>query len=146
MKPDKYYHFRYTEFAKTYGGLYTVKAGHHTMAVITDRRIVRELLEEKGSVSSNRPPSYIVQEIVSKRDHLLTLEYGPMWRVYRKLIHQCFMESMCDKHHVHLQHAEGLQMLRDFVVAPEDYMLHPRRYSNSVITSIGKILHPCFLS
>ncbi|CRG92366.1 Vitamin D 25-hydroxylase [Talaromyces islandicus] len=134
--PRRRSHLKYTEFAKTYGGLYTVKAGHRTMAIINERRVVRELLEEKGSIASNRPPSYIVQEIISKRDHLLTLEYGPMWRLYRKLIHQCFMESVCDKHHVHLQHAEAVQMLRDFIAAPGDYMLHPRRYSNSVITSI----------
>ncbi|OKL59931.1 hypothetical protein UA08_04854 [Talaromyces atroroseus] len=134
--PRRRAHLKYTEFAKIYGGLYTIKVGNSTLAVITDRRIARELFEEKGSVASNRPASYIVQEIVSQRDHLLTLQYGPTWRVQRKLIHQCFMESMCDKHHVHLQHAEGVQMLRDFVAAPEDYMLHPRRYSNSILTSI----------
>lgn len=126
---------RYTELAKQYGGLYTVKAGHHTIAIITDRRIVRELIEEKGSTASNRPSSYIIQHLIGENDHLLTLQYGQTWRVIRKLVHQYFTDSMCDKEHVHLQHAEGIQMLRDFIVDPENHMQHPRRYSCSVMTS-----------
>lgn len=130
---------RYTELAKQYGGLYTVKAGHHTIAVITDRRIVRELIEERGSTASNRPSSYIIQHLIGKNDHLLTLQYGQNWRVIRKLIHQHFTDSMCDKAHVHLQHAEGVQMLRDFIVDPDNHMQHPRRYSCSIMTSTSML-------
>ncbi|RAO65901.1 uncharacterized protein BHQ10_001913 [Talaromyces amestolkiae] len=133
--PRRRAHLKYTELAKQYGGLYTVKAGHHTIAVITDRRIVRELIEERGSTASNRPSSYIIQHLIGKNDHLLTLQYGQNWRVIRKLIHQHFTDSMCDKAHVHLQHAEGVQMLRDFIVDPDNHMQHPRRYSCSIMTS-----------
>lgn len=64
------------------------------------------------------------------------MPYGQYWRTTRKTIHQHFMESMCEKHHDRIQHAEAVQMLRDFVVEPEKYMLHPKRFSNSTITSI----------
>ncbi|PCH00550.1 Cytochrome P450 [Penicillium occitanis (nom. inval.)] len=133
--PRRRAHLKYTERAKECGGLYTVKAGHHTIGIITDRRVVRELIEEKGSTTSNRPSSHIIQHLIGGNDHPLTLQYGQTWRVIRKLVHQHFTDSMCDKEHVHLQHTEGVQMLRDFIVDPENYMQHPRRYSCSIMPS-----------
>ncbi|EED24543.1 conserved hypothetical protein [Talaromyces stipitatus ATCC 10500] len=128
---------------KMHGGLYTVKVGHHIIAVITNRRVVRELLELKGLVSSNRPSSYISQELIGQGNHLLTLQYDPKWRKYCQLIHQCFMESMCDQHYVHLQHAEVVQMLRNLIVAPNVYFSHARR---SLIISVYGVRVPSIRS
>lgn len=127
---------RFTELAKTYGGMFSLKLGTGTAVVLTDRRIVKELIDKKSAVSSNRPPSYVSQGIITGGDHLLVMEYGATWRSFRKLIHQEFMESMCEKEHIKIQNAEAIQMLRDFVVAPEHHMLHPKRFSNSVVMSI----------
>jgi cytochrome P450 len=129
---------RFTELAKTYGGMFSLKVGTGTAVVLTDRRAIKELLDKKSSVSSNRPTSYISQGIITGGDHLLVMGYGPTWRSFRKLLHQDFMEAMCEKEHVKIQNAEAIQMLRDFIIAPEQHMLHPKRFSNSVIMSIRK--------
>lgn len=42
---------------------------------------------------------------------------------------------MCDKEHVHPQHAEGVQIHRVFIVDPENHMQHSRRYPCSIPTS-----------
>lgn len=68
------------------------------------------------------------------------MQYGDTWRKMRKLIHQAFMESTCDKEHYKIQEAEATQMLYDFLTRPEENMLHPRRFSNSMTTSTGKLL------
>lgn len=39
-----------TEWSKQYGGLYTLKLGPGTAAVITDRRIVKELDKRRQSI------------------------------------------------------------------------------------------------
>ena len=65
------------------------------------------------------------------------MNYGETWRKVRKLVHQYFMESVCEKQHIHVQHAEALQMVHDFLVDPENHMLHPKRYSNSITNSLG---------
>ena len=59
------------------------------------------------------------------------------WRLFRKLVHQCFNEKRCEEVHVTLQNAEAVQMLRDTCMAPEMMMSHPKRFSNSVIMSLG---------
>lgn len=73
-------------------------------------------------------------------DHLLVMDYSPKWRDMRKLLQQELTASICDKEYIGLQEAEAVQMLRDFVVAPDRLMDHPKRYSNSVIMSICKLL------
>ena len=60
------------------------------------------------------------------------------WRLFRKLVHQSFNEARCEKEHVTLQNAEAVQMLRDICVAPELMMSHPKRFSNSIIMSLGE--------
>ncbi|KIX02156.1 uncharacterized protein Z518_08095 [Rhinocladiella mackenziei CBS 650.93] len=125
-----------SEWAKEYGGIYSVKFGPGTAIVLTDRRLVKELLDKKSSIFSGRPTSYVSGDIITSGDHLLVMDYGPKWRELRKLVHQDFAESVCEREYVKIQEAEAVQMLRDFVNAPEHYMLHPKRFSNSVVMSI----------
>ncbi|KKA19811.1 Cytochrome P450 [Rasamsonia emersonii CBS 393.64] len=121
---------------KKYGGMFSLKLETGTAVVLTDRRIIKELVDKKSSVPSNRPDSYVAQGIITGGGHLLVMKYRPTWRLFRKLIHQYFMEAMCEKEHIKVQNAEAVQMLQDFVMTPEHHMLHPKRFSNSVIMTL----------
>ncbi|KAI8670225.1 Fumitremorgin C synthase [Fusarium keratoplasticum] len=134
--PQKGSYLTFTKWAKQYGGLYSLKLGTGTAVVVTDRRIVKELIDKKSSKYSNRPPSYVSHDLITSGDHLLVMQYGQQWRTFRKLVHQYFMESMVEKRHVEVQNAEATQMLRDMCVRPDQHMRHPKRYSNSIIMSL----------
>lgn len=108
------------------------------MAVITDRKIVKEFVDKKSSITSHRPPSFVSHDLITKGDHLLVMHYGNQWRTFRKLIHQHLMESMVDSEHLRIVDAEAVQLVRDYMLYPEDHMLHPKRFSNSITNSIGK--------
>lgn len=73
------------------------------------------------------------------------MQMGEPWRVTRKTLHQLFMESKCENEHISLQNAEAIQMLRDICNTPEDLMLHPKRYSNSIIVSLRKSCFPRYM-
>lgn len=47
------------------------------------------------------------------------------------------MESQVLKQHLKLVDGEAVQMVRDFMVEPEGHMRHPKRFSNSIIMSLG---------
>lgn len=128
---------RFTEWAKVYGGLYSLKLGTGTAIVVTDRRVIKELIDKRSAKYSNRPPSYVSHDLMTGGDHLLVMQYGPLWRTFRKLIHQHFMESMVEKQHVIVHNAEAVQMVHDFCQHPDQHMLHPKRFSNSIIMSLG---------
>ncbi|KAE8337413.1 hypothetical protein BDV24DRAFT_154362 [Aspergillus arachidicola] len=133
--PRKGAHFVFREMRKIYGGMVSLKIGTHTLIVLSDRQIVREVLDKNSMKSSLRPPSFVAHTITGG-DHLLTMNAGPLWRTFRRLLHQEFMESRCNSEHITIQNAEAIQMLHDFMTAPQQHMLHPKRFSNSVIMTI----------
>ena len=73
---------------------------------------------------------------------MLIMTNNDNWRLFRKLVHQYFNEIRCEKQHLTLQNAEAVQMLRDIYIAPERMMSHPKRFSNSIIMSLGKFSIP----
>ena len=105
--------------------------------MISDRKLIKNLVDKKSNIFSNRPAS-IVAHLITQGDHLLVMNYGETWRKVRKLVHQYFMEPTCEKHHIHVQNAEAIQMVHDFMVDPDNHMAHPKRYSNSITNSLGK--------
>lgn len=133
--PKKSAHFQFSEWAKQYGGLYSLKLGTGTAVVITDRRVVKQLIDKKSSLYSDRPKSYVAN-LISSGDHILLMAHGQQWRSTRKLLHGSLMEKVVNEQHLPLQEAEARQMLRDYLQKPEDHMLHPKRFSNSVTMSI----------
>ncbi|KAF2811937.1 putative cytochrome P450 [Mytilinidion resinicola] len=134
--PVKRTHLKLTQWAQECGGIYSLKLGSTTAIVLTDRRLVKEMLDRKSSVYSGRPISYVGHTLITDGDHILTMHYGNLWRSYRKLVHQFFNEGLVEKNYVSLVSAEAIQLLRDLCVSPYDHMLHSKRFSNSVIMSL----------
>lgn len=130
--------FRFTKWAKQYGGIFSLKFGPATAVVLTDRRLVKNLIDRKSAIYSNRPPAYIARDLITQDDHLLMMTYGETFKLFRQILHKHFAETVCDRDYIELQHAEAAQMMRDFCIEPGRHMEHPRRYSNSIIMSIGK--------
>lgn len=104
--------------------------------VISDRGLVKALIDKKNAIYSDRPTSYVSHDLITRGDHLLVMNYGNKWRLFRKLIHNYFHENRCEKEHISVQNAEAVQMLRDFCIAPGELMKHPKRFSNSIIMSL----------
>ncbi|KIV88838.1 hypothetical protein PV10_08476 [Exophiala mesophila] len=134
--PKKKVFLQFTKWAKQYGGMYSLKLGHGTAVVLTDRRIIKQLMDKRASISSNRPRSYVSQDLVTENDHLLWMNNTATWRVGRKLIHQDLTESLCEKEHAKIQHAETTQLLYDILETPDLWINHLKRFSNSIIMSI----------
>ncbi|KAH7054332.1 putative cytochrome P450 oxidoreductase [Macrophomina phaseolina] len=134
--PKNYTHVKFTEWARQYGGLYTLKLGNATMAVITDRSLVKSTVDKKSNIYSHRPSSYVSHDLITKGNHLLVMFYGEKWRTFRRLIHQHLTENMVEREHLSIVNAEAVQLVRDYMLFPEDHMLHPKRFSNSISNSI----------
>jgi cytochrome P450 family 619 len=125
--------------------MYSLKLGTGTAVVLTDRRLIKQLIDKKSNIYSNRPPSFVSHDLITGGDHLLVMQYGNLWRSFRKLIHQYFMESMVEREHIVLQNAEAVQMIHDYMLYPEEHMRHPKRYSNSIIMSLCESFLPQYV-
>ncbi|MCJ1248410.1 hypothetical protein MMC30_005627 [Trapelia coarctata] len=132
-------HFLFTKWASQYGGIFSLKIGPATAVVISSRKLVKDLLDRKAAIYSGRPKSYILDNLVTRGDHILFMRPGDKWRLLHKLIHQQFNETRCEREYITLQNAEAVQMLRDFCLDPGELMNHPKRFSNSIIMALGEV-------
>jgi cytochrome P450 family 619 len=133
--PTKGSYLTFTKWAKQYGGIFSLKLGPGTAIVLTDRRLVKQLIDKKSGIYSNRPHSFVSHNLITGGDHILIAHYGKTWQQYRKYIHQHFMERIVEEDHLPVQQAEACQMMYDFLTDPDRHILHPKRYSNSIAMS-----------
>ena len=133
-------HTRFSEWAQRYGALFSLKIGPATAVVVSSPALVKKLIDQRSNIYSARPPSYVSHDLITKGDHLLIMTNDEKWKLFRKLVHQTFNQTRCEKEHITLQDAEAVQMMKDFCDEPEKLMSHPKRFSNSIVMSVGKRL------
>jgi cytochrome P450 len=121
--------------------MYSVKIASQNTIVITDRRLVKELMDKRGAISSDRPPAMVLDTMIYEGAQILVMNHSnPRLRVGRKLIHQHFMGTVVEEKHMPVINAEAAQLLRDMCIEPEQFLEHLKRLSNSMIMSICKQL------
>lgn len=112
--------------------------GSHKAIVLSDRRLVKELMDTKNSITSNRPQAVILDTMLYDGDEMLLMQpSNPRWRTARKFLHQNFMSSVVEGKHMPLINAEAVQMLRDLLVQPGEFLKHSKRFGNSFMMSVG---------
>ncbi|KAI1124391.1 cytochrome P450 2D18 [Nemania abortiva] len=136
LVPKTGIHLRYTKWAQSYGSIFSIKIGRWPMIVLSTAADAGRLMDKRSLHYSNRPPSYAIGDLVFQGNHPMFMDANEAWKLRRKLYHQILQESRCNKEHVKLVEAESAQLLRDIALAPNDLMLHPGRYSNSITMSI----------
>lgn len=129
---------RFTEWASTYGPIFSLKMGPQTVVVLSSPYMIKQLVDKQSAIYSDRPKSYIAENLVMHNDHVMFLGPDARWRRGRRLYHQFFNETICEKSHRHLQDAEITQLLQDLCTSPDEFMGHCKRFTNSIIMSLGE--------
>ncbi|KAK1226322.1 hypothetical protein PQX77_010707 [Marasmius sp. AFHP31] len=133
--PKKFPYIKFTEWARIWGGLYSLKLGPATAIVITDATIIKEFIDKRGHTTSDRPANFIVESVSGGLD-LALARYGPTWKTLRRAVHTILTPQMSMKL-LPIQYAESTQLLLDLVRTPESFYNHINRYANSVIMSVA---------
>ncbi|KEP51678.1 putative cytochrome P450 family protein [Rhizoctonia solani 123E] len=119
-----------------YGPLASLKLGSSNIIVIGgDGSLVRELLDKRGSIYSNRPTEP-TQEMTGGGDNVLFQTNTEKWKAARKQIVRHYPRAS-DPEQVRLQEAESVQLLHDFLRQPEQNIQHTMRYTTSIITCLN---------
>ncbi|OCK74678.1 putative cytochrome P450 oxidoreductase [Lepidopterella palustris CBS 459.81] len=122
---------QFKDWAKEYGGIFSLKFGSGNAIVLCDRKAIHELLDKKGLLYSERPITY-VGNIVTGGDHMIISSNDMVFREKRKIATHNFAPRMLDAKHVHVQEAEATVLLNGMLQAPDDMFNHVRRYTASV--------------
>ncbi|KAI1083643.1 cytochrome P450 2D18 [Whalleya microplaca] len=129
-------HLKYTKWARSYGSIFSLKIGQWPMIVLSSAVDAGRLMDKRSLHYSNRPPSYVIGDLVFNGNHPMFMNADERWKLRRKLYHQILQESICNKEHITLLEAESSQLLRDIALDPGALMLHPGRFSNSIMMGI----------
>ncbi|KAK7052015.1 putative cytochrome P450 [Favolaschia claudopus] len=132
--PKESPHYKFTEWARTYGGIYSLKVGPGTVIVLTDAAAVKELMDKRSGSTADRPPMHVA-DVVAGGLNMALSRYSESWRTLRKTAHTILTPQACTKH-LPIQLAEASQLLHDILCRPEAFYTHIRRYANSVILSV----------
>ncbi|CUA66986.1 O-methylsterigmatocystin oxidoreductase [Rhizoctonia solani] len=127
-------HLKLTEWARIYGGIYSLKMGPGTAIVITDVAAVKELMDKRSQSTVDRPPNHMA-DLVAGGMNMVLSRYTEDWRTLRRASHAILTQQACAGH-LPIQRAEASQLLHDCLTTPEKFYTHIRRYSSSVILSV----------
>ncbi|KAJ6516422.1 cytochrome P450 [Mycena sanguinolenta] len=127
-------HLKFTEWARQYGGIYSLKLGTDTIVVLTDAAAARDLLDKQSETTSDRPDFYI-GELVTQGKHMTVSKYTPTWKTMRKAV-TAILTQKAVAEHLPIQHAEAIQLAYNLLRSPQDFYTEVQRFSHSVILSV----------
>ncbi|KII94756.1 hypothetical protein PLICRDRAFT_169479 [Plicaturopsis crispa FD-325 SS-3] len=132
--PTKHPHLKFTQWAKTYGDIYSLKLGANTAVVISSTAAVKSLIDRRGATTSDRPANHMADSITGGFNLVLS-HYPDPWRPMRKMVH-AILTPQASMRHLPIQMAEATQLAHDILTDPNRFYTHARRYSVSVILSV----------
>ncbi|KAJ9649238.1 hypothetical protein H2201_004246 [Coniosporium apollinis] len=112
--PTRDAHKQFQKWAEEYGPVYSLILGTKTLIVLSSDQAVKDLLDKRSNIYSDRQDMYIGMTLCSGGLRVLMMRYGPVWRSVM----------------------ENKQMLYELLKKPDQYLNSIRRYSNSLTTSM----------
>lgn len=128
---DKFY-IKVQEWTKRYGDVFYVRLGGSDYVFLSSPKAIKALMDQRSTIYSSRPPAPLAQDAASGGKRQLFMEYGPRYRVVRKITHALLNSTIATSYQP-IQDLESKQLLYDMMKEPEHFYDHNRRYSASVI-------------
>lgn len=123
----------YTEWAKTYGPVFTVMKGSQPWIIVTGANEANEIFHKQGQVTAGRPSSKM--ELAMRSGFWPQFMYGPKWRVARKLWH-AVLNVGASRQYRPLQELEAKQLLADVARDGKGWRAHVERYAASLAMTL----------
>ncbi|KAJ9501497.1 hypothetical protein H2202_003291 [Exophiala xenobiotica] len=132
--PRKDVHVQFNKWAKEYGPIFSLIVGTQTFVVLSSDVVVKELLDKRGAIYSDRMDAYLAK-LCSEDHHMLTMGYGPQWRMARRLLNSLLNVNVA-KSYVRYQLLENKQLMYELLEEPNNFLASLQRYANSLATSM----------
>ena len=132
LKDADAFNVKAIEWKQQYGDIFHVNLGGADHIFLSSPQSVKALMDQRSSIYSSRPPQPLAGEVASAGRRQLFMPYGPRYRTVRRISHD-LLNSRIVTGYQPIQDLESKQLLFDLMHTPEEFYLHNRRYSASVI-------------
>lgn len=123
------------EWHRQHGEIFYTKIGGADYIWLSSPHVIKELMDKRSAIYSSRAPSPMAADTVSGKQRQLFMVYGPQWRQLRKYSHALLNATSAIKYQP-IQDFESKQLMAELLDTPEDFYMHNRRYSASVIMKL----------
>ncbi|GME37495.1 cytochrome p450 [Neofusicoccum parvum] len=127
--PESQQEYKYIEWAKHYGPVYSIMKGPYPYIIVNDPHAARELFTKLGQHTAARP--YMPVMMMARAGYEPAQMSGSPWRAARKQWHSMLNVGASIKY-LPYQELEATKLIFDVVRDPESWEMHIPRYSNSV--------------
>ncbi|KAH0366556.1 cytochrome P450, partial [Aureobasidium melanogenum] len=133
--PRKNEYLQFTKWAREYGPIYSIMVGSRPMVVLSSLEVVKELLDKRSAIYSDRPEAYAAKHIPTSKLRIVFMPYTPLWRKLRKVIHS-LLSIKASKNYDPYQEMERKQMLDEILINPNDVFTSLQRYTTSLVATL----------
>ncbi|KAI0088621.1 cytochrome P450 [Irpex rosettiformis] len=133
--PRFFAHFQFSEWARQYGEIFSLKVGSANVIVISSAKAFREIIDKNSGTTADRPPNHFADTVTSGGLNIFLARYGEKWRSLRRGVHE-ILTPQASMNQRPLQDAESAQLMYDILRSPDDHFNAVRRFSSSLILSI----------
>ncbi|KAF2129630.1 putative cytochrome P450 monooxygenase [Dothidotthia symphoricarpi CBS 119687] len=133
--PTSFPHVKFSEWAQTYGDIFSLKILNRTVVVISSAAAVKHILDSNGAHTGNRPRSVLVQRVTNGSLMALENMENSVWKHGRHAIHT-FLTKDSLKKHLQTQQAEYTQFMHDILEDPQNIFTHICRTTASVMITL----------
>lgn len=121
------------QWTQQYGPIVSAKIGTRTCIILGSRQVVQDLLEKRGNIYSDRPPSVLLDNYLSKKLGAAFMPYGPEWRLNRRL-HSSLLSARVEYSYRPLQDVYSRVLLHEFL--GEDDLGKFHKYTSNVMFTL----------
>ncbi|KAM0235931.1 hypothetical protein ACHAP5_009532 [Fusarium lateritium] len=134
LMPKKDAHLQFRNWADEYGPVYSLILGTKPFIVLSSAQAVKDLLDKKSVLYSDRQEMYVGQTLGSGGLRFLMMTANTILK-FRKLVHS-LLNVTAAKSDMPYQDLENKQMLYEMVTQPDQFLQSIRRYSNALTTTM----------
>ncbi|KAI1119690.1 putative cytochrome P450 [Nemania abortiva] len=120
-------HLQFQKWAQEYGPVYSLILGTKTMIVFSSDHAIKDIMDKRSAISSDRMDMYIGQKIASGG---LRLTISKIRRIMHDLLNVNSAKAFGP-----YQALENQQMMYDILNDPNNFVQHVHRYSSSLMTA-----------
>ncbi|EIN03940.1 CyP450 monooxygenase [Punctularia strigosozonata HHB-11173 SS5] len=122
---------KFTEWARLYGEIVHVHTFGTSIIVLNSVHAVKELLERRSAIYSDRPHSVMLCDIMGYEWGVNAMQYGDRWKTHRRILHQSFQRATIQNFWP-IQHAATTRLVSALCSKPNNFWEHCKHFSASI--------------
>ncbi|KAF9053665.1 cytochrome P450 [Hymenopellis radicata] len=126
---------KFTEWSRQYGDVVHVNAAGQSVIILSSRKAISDLFDQRGAMYSNRPRMVMGGEVVGWGEGVPLSSYGNRLREFRKLLSEALTARKVQDYHP-LEEEKTRDFLVDLLRNPEDFLYHIRRVAAAIVFKI----------